>query len=293
MKWHNLTIPAIFSLILVSCSGNNHPPGGSGLIEATEVTLSAETAGQLKALYFDESDPIKTGDTLGMIDTAITALLLQQAEAALAAARARVQTRALGIEQAEFNLSLAKKEYDRIASLVKSGSANQQQFDQTDNSYNQALLVRKQAVASNNSARADVAKSDAAIGLLQKQFHDCFPVAPVNGTIVNKYVEAGELIMTGRQLVKIAKLDTVWVKIYLSPSDLTRIKLGSTAKVDPENGTKKLLDGTIAWISDVAEFTPKNVQTKEARADLVYAVKVTIPNPDGVLKVGMPVSVEM
>ncbi|SYZ72100.1 conserved exported hypothetical protein [Candidatus Zixiibacteriota bacterium] len=293
MKWFTWLIPAALPLLIISCSGNNLAPGGSGLIEATEVTLSAETAGQLKALHFDESDPIKTGDTVGMIDTLATSLLIQQAEAALSAARARVQTTALAIEQADYNLSLSKKEFDRIAALLKSGSANQQQFDQVDNAYNQAMLARKQAAAAHNSALADQARSIAAIDLLKKQFHDCFPVAPVNGTIVNKYVEAGELIVTGRQLVKIAKLDTVWVKVYLSPSDLTRIKLGSTAKVDPENGSQTPMNGTIAWISDVAEFTPKNVQTKEARADLVYAVKVTIPNPDGTLKVGMPVSVEL
>ncbi len=293
MKWFNLLILAALPLLVISCNGNNLAPGGSGLIEATEVTLSAETAGQLKTLLFDESDPIKVGDTLGMIDTVTTSLLLQQADAALAAARARVQTTALAIEQADYNFSLAKKEYDRISSLLKSGSANQQQFDQTDNAYNQASLAKKQAVASHNSAQAELTRAEAAIDLLNKQFHDCFPIAPVNGTIVNKYVEAGELIVTGKQLVKIAKLDTVWVKVYLSPSDLTKIKLGGTAKVDPEDGRKTPLNGTIAWISDVAEFTPKNVQTKEARADLVYAVKVTVPNPDGILKVGMPVSVEL
>jgi HlyD family secretion protein len=111
--------------------------------------------------------------------------------------------------------------------------------------------------------------------------------------VINKFVEVGELIGVGKPLVKIAKLDTVWVKVYLPPSDLTRISLGGHALVDPEDGRNKPLEGKVSWISDQAEFTPKNVQTKEARADLVYAVKITIPNPGKVLKIGMPVSVKI
>jgi HlyD family secretion protein len=119
------------------------------------------------------------------------------------------------------------------------------------------------------------------------------PISPLAGTIVDKFVEAGELITTGKQLIKVARLDTVWVKIYLPPSDLTRIKLGGTAKVDTEDGQTAVINGTVSWISDAAEFTPKNVQTKESRADLVYAVKVSIPNSEMRLKIGMPVAVEI
>jgi HlyD family secretion protein len=111
--------------------------------------------------------------------------------------------------------------------------------------------------------------------------------------VVTRYVESGELVAIGKPLVKVARLDTVWVKVYLPPSDLTRIKLGGRAEIDPEDGRSRPLAGSISWISSEAEFTPKNVQTKEARADLVYAVKITIPNPDQTLKIGMPVLVTM
>jgi HlyD family secretion protein len=293
MKPRNLLYLLIAPALFLSCSRNNLSPGGSGLIEATEVTFSAEAAGQLKKLNFDEGDKIGLGDTIGMIDTITTALRLSEAESALEVARTRVQTTAIAIDQADYNMGLAKKDYDRISSLLKTGSANQQQFDQAENAFNQATLAKKQAVAAYNSAQSDVVRAESGIALLRKQLNDCHPLSPVTGTVINKYVEVGELIGIGKQILKIAKLDTVWVKIYLPPADLARIKLGSPAKVDPENGQKRLLYGNVSWISDAAEFTPKNVQTKEARADLVYATKIIIPNAEGILKIGMPVSVEI
>jgi HlyD family secretion protein len=281
------------SLILVSCGGNALPPSGSGFIEATEVIISAETGGQLKALYFDEGDKISTGDTIGLIDTLTPSLRLNEMTAGYRAAETRVLAAQIGIEQAEHNYNLAGKDYERASELIKTGSINQQLYDQIETSYKQSLLAKKQASANLSAARAELEKISAGLELLKKQINDCFPRATLSGTIVNKYIEAGELIAVGRQLIKIASLDTVWVKIYLPASDLSRVKLGDSAIIDPEDGRENPINGKICWISDAAEFTPKNVQTKESRADLVYAVKVLIPNPDGRLKIGMPVSVEL
>lgn len=280
-------------LYLASCGGNNLPPGGSGLIEATEAIISAETGGQLKYLYFDEGDRIRQGDTIGLIDTSTVVLQLNEIEASFRVAQIKLTSSQIGIEQADYNFNLAKKEYDRVSELIKTGSINQQQHDQVETAYNQAELAKRQASAMCQAAQVDIERISAGIELLKKQLNDCFPLAPTSGTIVNKFVEAGELIVMGKPLVKIAKLDTVWVKVYLPPADLSRIKLGGTAKVDPEDGQNLPLEGRISWISDAAEFTPKNIQTKEARADLVYAVKVLIPNQSGRLKIGMPVSVEI
>jgi HlyD family secretion protein len=278
------------ALFMVSCGKNNKLPQGSGLIEATEVTLSAETAGQLKAIHYDEGQDVAIGDTIALIDTTTIVLKLHQAQAAAEAAQTRIQVAQISIRQAANNLQLAQKEFERVSSLVKSGSATQQQFDQVKTALEQANLANEQAQASLSVARADFANAAAQIAILQKQFDDCFPLAPINGTIVEKYPEAGELITIGKPLVRIAKLDTVWVKIYLPPADLTKIKLGETAYVDPEDGHNAPLSGQISWISSTAEFTPKNVQTKEARAGLLYAVKITIPNPNQILKIGMPVA---
>ena len=220
-------------------------------------------------------------------------LRLQQAEAIQAAALTRKNLATIDIEQADQNLKLAKKEFDRIASLLPTGAANQQQYDAAENSYEQAKLAGKRTRAALAAADADLARVEAEIALLAKQFADCFPTAPVRGIIVNKFIKAGELAGPGAPLLEIARLDTVWVKIYLPPQDLTRLKLGGRAEIDPEDGRDSPLSGHVSWIAARAEFTPKNVQTKQARADLVYAVKITIPNPQQRLKIGMPVAVRI
>jgi HlyD family secretion protein len=282
---------AIAILLLISCGRKENIPSGSGFIETTEVTYSAQTSGQLKAIYYDEGRNVESGDTLAMIDTTDVMLRLRQAQAAGDAAGTRLNIANINVKQAANNLEFAGKQFERIASLIKTGSANQQQYDQAQNAYIQAQLSEQQAGASQQAASADVKNAQAQVALLEQQVSYCFPVAPLSGTIIDKFVEPGELISIGKPLVKIDRLDTVWVKIYLPPRDLTRIKLGEHAFVDPQDGHTKPLSGTVTWISSEAEFTPKNVQTEQARAGLLYAVKITVANPNHVLKIGMPVFV--
>ena len=287
-------VPIIFlsllGLILASCGADQSAPGGSGLIESTEIIVSSEAAGKLEAVFFEEGDKINTGDTIGFIDTTTIALNLQQAHAVRSAVVTRKEIAALNKEQVSYNFDLAQKEFDRMTALIKSGSVNQQQYDKAENAFNLALLAKKQAAAALDAARADLSKMDAEIALLENHFHNCFPVAPMSGYMTDKFIDPGELVGIGSPFVKISRLDTVWVKVYLPPADLTGIKLNARAEIDPEDGGEAV-PGYVTWISSEAEFTPKNVQTKEARADLVYAVKITIPNPDERLKIGMPVSV--
>jgi HlyD family secretion protein len=242
---------------------------------------------------FDEGQTIVLGDTIGFIDTATVVLHLHQIQATAEVLESKLRIASLQVQQASFTLALAQKEYDRVRSLIGSGSANQQQYDQAETAYNQALLTKDQADAGYAAAQAEWKSALSQVSILRRQFDDCFPTSPLQGIVVTRYLDSGELVAPGMPLVKIANLDTVWVKIYLSPAELTRIGLGSRAKIDLENGRHQFIEGKITWISDEAEFTPKNVQTKEARADLVYAVKVAIPNPGHILKIGMPVSVTL
>lgn len=205
------------ALLLASCARNDEVPSGSGLVEATEVTISAEVSGKITSLFIEEGDDVATGDALALIDTVTIALRLEQAVAARQAAETKVKMSGISIEQARFSYELAKKEYERVSTLIKSGSINQQLFDQTETAYNQALLVKKQAHAAYEAAGAELESRTAEISLLEKQKADCLPRAPVSGTVLKKYVEPGEFITIGRPLVKVAKLDTVWVKIYLHP----------------------------------------------------------------------------
>jgi HlyD family secretion protein len=291
MRLRTMTVLCAGFIAVISCSKKNPYPGGSGFIEATETVVSAEVAGRIETIYVDEGYAVKYGERLASLDTLTTILRLRQAEAAKQVAEKQIMIASLRIEQSTQDLDLAEKEYERVTKLITSGSVNRQLFDQTETRYHQAVVSKKQAVAAYESAKAQLLEAEAEQALLEKQLRDCHPKAPVPGIVSDKYVEVGDWIGIGKPLVKIAKLDTVWVKVYLPPADLTRITLGGQASIDPEDGRDQPMTGAVSWISPEAEFTPKNVQTKDARADLVYAVKVTIPNPEGTLKVGMPVSV--
>jgi HlyD family secretion protein len=277
-------------VLSTGCDGGGGLPGGSGFVEATSVVVSAETAGRLEALYIDEGDSVTHGETIGVIDSTSIKLQIDRALASRRSAENAMEIARIAIQQADLEAGLSRKEFDRVASLIDKGSANRQQYDQTETRLKQAELGEKNARATYDARQTDVTRMDAEIALLRRQLEDCYPFSPVSGTVVNQLVEPGELLAPGKPIVEIAKLDTVWVKVYLPARDLPVIRIGGTAAVDLENGTEPLR-GEIVWVADEAEFTPKNVQTEEARADLVYAVKVNVPNPHGVLKIGMPVMV--
>lgn len=284
-------MPFLLSALLISCGTNKEKPFGSGLIEADEVTISAETSGRIERLYIDEGQVVSRGDTVALIDTIMISLRLAQTGALRDGALARLAASHITVEQTANDYDLAKKEFDRTSRLLASGTANQRQFDQAESGFSRAELARRTAQVAVQTANAELARVEAELSLLAEQYRNCRPVAPSGGTVTTTYLDEGELVGAGQALAQVVRLDTVWVKIYLPPADLTKFKLGAEAKIDPEDGAGSLLTGRVSWISDKAEFTPKNVQTKEARADLVYAVKIQIPNPEQKLKIGMPVSV--
>jgi HlyD family secretion protein len=279
--------------LAAGCGENKQGAGGSGFIEATTVVVSAETGGRLEALYYDEGDAIARGAVIGVIDSTTVKLQLGQATAQRRAAASAVEVARINIEQAAEDAALAKKEFDRVAALLKKGSANQRQYDQAENAARQSELARQLARATHRARQAELARIDAEIDLLHRRLADCYPTSPVTGLTTTKFTEAGELLAPGKPIIEVAKTDTVWVKIYLPAGRLTAVGLGQTVAVDPEDGRTSPLDGRVVWIADEAEFTPKNVQTEEARADLVYAVKVNVANPGGALKIGMPVMVRI
>lgn len=276
---------------LGSCGNDDGVPAGSGFIEATETIISSEVAGRLEDIYVAEGSRVNLGDTIALIDTTTLSLKLAQARALLGAARTQETSARLQIQKAELDSSLAGLDYRRTKNLIAKESVSQQQYDQAENRYLQARLAAEVAKAALETAQAGRKSAEAEVELLEKQMGDCRPVSPMGGTVVTTYLERGELVGIGKPLIRVANLDPVTVKIYLPPKFLTKVKLGAEAEIDPEDGRAEPLLGRVSWISPEAEFTPKNVQTKEARADLVYAVKITIPNPDGILKIGMPVMV--
>ena len=279
-------------MLFSGCGNDKGVIGGSGLIETAESIVSAETAGRVVQHRFDEGTSVAVGDTLVVIDPSNLELELAAARAGLGVLQAQMSAARVQVRQATTAEEYAQSEFARAERLLKSGTATQRQFDQVEFERNQATLTRESAQAQVRTLEAQLAKAEADIARLERRRADCFALSPLNGVVTEKFVEPGELLSPGKAIARIARLDTVTVKIYLTTGQFAGVKLGDRTTISTESGDKEYA-GTVIWTSDKAEFTPKNVQTEEARADLVYAVKVSVPNPDRTLKVAMPVFVRL
>jgi HlyD family secretion protein len=285
-----LTMAALLGII--GCGNNDQAPGGSGFIESDEVTVSAEAAGRIITLAVKEGSVINLGDTLAVIDPSRTEIELGSALAARATSEASLKSARLQAEEARNTEKYASSERDRVARLVRSGSATQKQLDQLEYEATRAENARRTAEANVGVIEAQIAKIDADTERTRRQLQDCYLLAPAKGTVTDKFVDAGEVVSIGKSIVKISQLDTVWVKVYLPATEFAGFKIGDKATINAEGSDAKY-PGAVIWTSREAEFTPKNVQTEKSRSNLVYAIKISIPNSDGNLKIGMPVYVTM
>lgn len=288
----NIATGLALVLLTLSCGEDKTSGGGSGLMETTEVIISAEVGGRLTMINFDEGDRVRSGDTVAVIDPTRLQLQLEAAEAGRKVARTNLKTARIQKQKAVEAETFASSEKQRMEKLLESGTATQRQYDQVAHEYTQARLARQVAAAQISTVQAELNRIGAEMATIQQQLEDCYPEAPVSGTITEKYIDAGELAAPGKPLIKIARLDTLWVKVYLPTGQFARVQLGDSATIDTESGDTSYR-GEVIWTSDEAEFTPKNVQTAESRANLVYAVKIEIANTDGRLKIGMPVFVTL
>jgi HlyD family secretion protein len=285
---------ALGGLVLAGGCGREKPPGfaGSGTLEATEVTVSAQTSGQVLRLLKDEGDAVAAGDTLARIDVEKLELQRGQLMASLDEIRAGRKPANEVVRQAADNLENLEKTYRRIAGLFEKGTATQQQYDDASTRYRLAQSQHESAKAQEKTLDAREATARASIALLDRQIRDGAVTAPLAGVVVEKYVERGEVVPAGGSILKIADTKEFWLKIYIGEKDLGLFRLGSGVRVHVD-ALQEPLAGLVSWVSPEAEFTPKNVETKDARAELVYAVKVTVQNPPDVLKIGMPAEVHL
>ncbi|MCX5753178.1 MAG: efflux RND transporter periplasmic adaptor subunit [Candidatus Krumholzibacteria bacterium] len=278
---------------LSGCGGKKQQGfAGSGTLEATEVTVAAQTAGQILRLAKDEGDAVAAGDTLALIDVEKLMLQRRQLLASVEEIRANRKPVAETVRQAADNLENIEKSYRRISALFEQGTATQQQYDDANTKYRvaQSQLESAKAQGATLDAREETVR--ASIALLDRQIRDGAVIAPLAGVVTEKYVESGEVVATGSAVFKIADTKRFWIKVYVSERDLGLFAVGSAAEVRVDAHPEPLA-GEVSWVSPEAEFTPKNVETKDARAELVYAVKVSIENPPGVLKIGMPAEVHL
>ena len=312
------TIRIITLLLLTAavwgCSGSGDKDGikASGNIEAINVTVSAKVSGQINRLYFREGDIVKAGDTLIAIDHDLLAIQLRQAEAGRDAAEAQLRLLEIGarsedikqsqdmLKQAEANFKLAETDMERTENLYKSNTITKKQYDDTHTRYQIASaqynsakenlqkiknIARPEEI---KQAKANLERQAAAVDLIKKNISDSYVTAPIGGFVVKKFVEAGESVGPLSSLVMLSDQSYVDLVIYVSETELGRVKLGQEADVTVDSFKNKTFKGKVIYISPSAEFTPKNIQTKDERTKLVYAVKVHIHNPDFELKDGMP-----
>lgn len=282
---------AAIAVLAVSCRSEMEFDA-CGQINATTVTLSAESSGKLLEFNVTEGTKVEAGTEIGLIDTVQVSLQIAELQQRIAGSSSRLVDVKRQSKADESQLISLQNELQRYTSLLASNAATQKQVDDIKDKI--TILKDKMEAQEQSWERGNQSvqseKSTYAIQLAQKldQLSKCHITAPISGTVLTKYVEAGESVTNGKALLKIADLESTYVRAYFTTAQLAGLKLGDTLTVIPDDGTEKPEEykGTLTWISDQAEFTPKNIQTRDERADLVYATKVSVPN-DGTLRLGM------
>jgi HlyD family secretion protein len=286
-----LTLACISAMVL-SCNNKSSTNDASGTFEATETIVSAETNGKILALNIEEGDVIRQGQQVGYIDSMqlhLSRLQLIQSQKAILSGRPDKKSQ---VEALEKELENAQSERKRIENLVKGDVASQKQLDDADS---RIAVIKAKIDALTNSLSTTTASMNEQGGTIavqlaqvEDQLHKCTIVNPVNGTVLSKYANVYEMTAAGRPLYKIADLSVINLRAYITASQFAKVKIGDKVKVsvDAEEGKSKMYDGVVEWINNKAEFTPKTIQTKDERANLVYAIKIRVQN-DGFLKIGM------
>ena len=278
--------------IMTACSGSNNEFDATGTFEATEITVSAEQNGRLLRFDVTEGMQLKALQQVGLIDTvqlALQARALGATKESIANQRPDLTKQIAATRQ---QLMKAEMEQQRFENLVKDHAANQKQLDDAISAVN---VLKKQLEAQvsalNNTTQSLNSQMNATdIQRLQvlDQLQKCHISTPIAGTVLSKYMEPGEFVTIGKPLFKMADIENMYLRAYITSSQLARVKIGQDMKVfaDFGGGDRKECQGVVTWISEHSEFTPKTILTNDERADLVYAVKIAVKN-DGFIKIGM------
>lgn len=270
-------------------------PDAYGNFEATEVVVSSQTSGQIERFTPTEGTRLERGAVVAVIDTTQLALEREQVMAQRAATGSRGTEVSRQLQVLEVQRDIAQRTYERTRRLHDQQAATAQQLDQAERDY-RTLVAQIEAVrAQRQSVGAEVASADARVAQIRERIGRSTVTNPQAGTVLTTYARAGEVVQPGQPLYKIANLDTLVLRAYLVQSQLAGVRLGQTVQVHYDSGAdaRATVPGTVAWVSPKAEFTPTPVQTRDERADLVYAVKIQVANRDGALKIGMPADVTL
>lgn len=282
----------VLALAITSCGKGNKAYDASGVFESTEVTVSAEGNGKIMSLDLQEGDRLEAGAVVGCIDTVqlyLSKIQLEASRRAVGSGRLNISRQIAALES---QIAKQRQELDRFTKLEQAGASNRKQVEDIQAQLDileRQLAAQKESLQNTNSNVSGQADAlEAQVMQLEDKIRKCVITSPVSGTILAKYSEAGELAVQGRALFKVADLDNIRLRAYITADQLTGLKLGQSVKVFADQGTsgRKEYAGTLVWISDKAEFTPKTIQTRDERANLVYAVKIAVKN-DGLIKLGM------
>lgn len=302
-KYFSITCLLFFC---AECNSNKNQFDASGSFESDEVIVSAQLGGQLLAFNVEEGDVLSKGEVVGKIDSTDVVLQKQQVQATIQSLQqktvnvepqVKLLQDQLSVQQTQLDHAL--KDQQRFQNLVADGAATQKQLDDINMKVDeikkqmqvtqQQINVQRSNVGTQNSSILSEKKSlQKQEAQLAQQLSKSNIINPVNGTVLTKYAEAGEVTAPGKALYKLADLSYLNLRAYITGSQLSNIKINQTVNVFIDSGTNnyRQYSGTILWISDKAEFTPKTIQTKDERTNLVYAIKIKVKN-DGYLKIGM------
>ena len=279
-------------MTLAACGTSEKEYDATGTFEATETTVSAEQGGRLLTFDVKEGDSVETGREVGLIDTTDTWLKILQLQATKAVYQSQKPDIKKQIAALRQQLAKAQAEQRRYQELVSDGAAPSKMLDDAKS---QVQVLQRQldaqvsALSTNTQAlNRQMNATEAQISQLREQLKKCRIVAPQSGSVLEKYVERGEFVAIGKPLFKMADMEEMYLRAYVTSAQLQDIKVGQQVKVfaDYGGGQKKTYPGTVSWISGRSEFTPKTILTDDERADLVYALKIRVKN-DGYIKIGM------
>ena len=292
MKIHQYICSVAIGLVLGACTSQEEPYDASGIFETTEVIVSAKGTGELQSFQVEEGQAVRQGEVLGWIDTLQLSLKDRQLAASLLATESKRLDEKRQVAHLRQQIENLQREKERFTTLLNAKATTAKQVDDIDYQIkvlqNQLVATQEQINSSNSSLSRQSESIQAQRAQMEDQIRNAMISSPITGTVLTKYAEQGEFAVPGKALFKVADVSRMKLRAYITADQLTQLQIGQAVSVYADRGTtdRKRYAGRVVWIADKAEFTPKTIQTRNERANLVYAVKIAVEN-DGFIKRGM------
>lgn len=292
MRIHQYICSVAIGLVLGACTSQEEQYDASGIFETTEVIVSAKGTGELQSFQVEEGQAVRQGEVLGWIDTLQLSLKDRQLAASLLATESKRLDEKRQVAHLRQQIENLQREKERFTTLLNAKATTAKQVDDIDYQIkvlqNQLVATQEQINSSNSSLSRQSESIQAQRAQMEDQIRNAMISSPITGTVLTKYAEQGEFAVPGKALFKVADVSQMKLRAYITADQLTQLQIGQAVAVYADRGItdRKRYAGRVVWIADKAEFTPKTIQTRNERANLVYAVKIAVEN-DGFIKRGM------